>query len=214
MRNDPLLLGSTKKGRRVPPSVPLALAALQLAALAFAALAPHAAAAQAFDYTYVEGAYLNRELDVGPRTLDGDGLGITGSLALGDKYYVFADYGSSSFDLDVDTSGYDLGVGRRWPLQQKLDAFVDLAFVHARVETRFGNADDDGYGVDAGLRSRVADKVELQGAISYVDLSDSDTSLSIAGRYYLTSTVAVGAGYVFNNDDGGWNVTLRAEFGR
>jgi hypothetical protein len=182
--------------------------------LAIAALAPlSGAAAQTLDYTYVEAAYLNTDIDLGPVTLHGDGLGVTGSLALGEKYYVFADYDGSSFNRGVDTSGYDLGVGRRWPLQTKLDAFADLAYVHARVETRFGNADDDGFGVDVGLRSRVSEKIELQGAISYVDLSGSETSLLLGGRYFLTNAVAVGAGYDINNDDGGWNVTIRAEFG-
>lgn len=186
---------------------------LMLAISALAALAPGAAGGQELDYTYVEASYLNLDLEAGPGTIDGDGLGLTGSLLLQERFFVFADYGRANFERGIDTSGYDLGFGHRWPLQPRLDAYAELAWVHSRIETDFASADDDGYAADVGLRSRLGDKVELQGAITYVDVGGSDTSLRLGGRYYLTDEIAIGAGYEVNNDGGGWNVSLRAEFG-
>jgi hypothetical protein len=176
-------------------------------------LAPLACAAQGLDYTYAEASYTNTDLDVGPK-ISGDGLKLEGSVAINDRVFALADYAKENFDRGIDTTNYRLGAGVRWPLQAKLDAYADAAWVHSRVETDFGNAHDNGYGVDAGLRSRIGSKIEVQGAIQYVDLDRSETTLALRGRYYLTHTVSVGAGYDINDDNGGWNISLRAEFGK
>lgn len=181
--------------------------------LVAAALVPLTSAAQGLDYTYVEASYLNTKIDVGPK-ISGDGLGLSGSVAVRDRVFVLADYARANFDRGIDSTGYDIGAGYRWPLQPRLDAYGEVAWVHSRVDTDFGGAHDNGYDVDVGLRSRVGDKLELEGAIDYVDLSGSETSLLLRGRYFLTSTVAVGLGYDVNHDNGGWSVSLRAQFGK
>lgn len=181
--------------------------------LTAAALLPMAGIAQELDYTFVEASYLNSDRDAGPFDVDGDGLGLKGSLSLTDQVFVFAGYNSYDYSRGFDLSSYDIGAGMRWPLQPRLDLITDVAWVHAEVDTPFGDDDDDGLGLGVGLRSRVHDQVELQGGIRYVDLDESDTFLSLAGRYYFTESVAASFGLDFNDDDTGWNIGIRAEFG-
>jgi hypothetical protein len=74
------------------------------------------------------------------------------------------------------------------------------------------SASDDGFGLSGGLRFRANDKVELQGMLNYVDVSDSDTSFGFTGRYYLSKAFAIGAGLLLNDGDTAWNIGVRASF--
>lgn len=174
---------------------------------------PFAANAQEFDYTFVEAGYVDSEIDAGPVDLDGDGFGVRGSLAINDTFHAFADYATQDLDFGLDASSFGVGAGRHWDIQDRLDFVGELSWINAEVDTPFGNADEDGFGVGAGLRFRSLNSVELQGMINYADLNDSDTSLSLAGRYYLSDTFAVGGGLAIDDNDTAWNIGVRAEFG-
>lgn len=170
------------------------------------ALLPFAGVAQEpLDYTYVEAAYLDVD--------NGDGLALKGSLSLTDTVFVFADYSTYDYNFGVDADGYGIGGGMRWGLRPELDLVADLSWVHIDVDTPFGGGDDDGLGLGVGLRSRVHQNIEVQGGIRHVDFDDSNTYLTLAGRYYFTDSVAVGFGLDLDDDNDGWNISLRAEFG-
>jgi hypothetical protein len=181
--------------------------------LAALTVLPLAAAADGFEYTYVEAGYINSEIEAGAFDVDGDGLGLKGSYALNDTLHAFAGYSTQDLDLGVDTSWLDIGMGGHWALQQNMDFVAELAWVNAEVDTPFGSVDEDGFGLGAGLRFRPRDRVELQGTVNYVDLDGSDTSLALSGRYYLWSTFALGGGLEINDDDTAWSLGVRAEFG-
>jgi len=174
---------------------------------------PVLASAQGFDYTYVEGGYVNSELDTGLANVDGDGLGLRGSLALNDKFHTFAKHATQDLDLDVDTTEIEIGAGRSWRIRENVDFIGEISWVNAEVDTPFGNTDEDGFGLGAGLRARTNSSLELEGRINYVDLNNSDTSFSLLGRYYLWDSFAIGGGLDFDDDDTAWNVGVRAEFG-
>lgn len=169
-------------------------------------------AQERLDYTFVEVSYLDAERDVGPFDADGDGLALKGSLSLTDSIFAFAGYSTYDYGA-LDADSYDIGAGMRWALQPELDLFADVSWVHAEIDTPFGGDDDDGLGLGVGLRSRVHQDIEVQGSIRHVALDDSNTYLSLAGRYYFTDDVAVGFGLDFDDDNTGWNIGLRAEFG-
>jgi len=177
------------------------------------ALVPLTGAAQELDYTFVEMSYLSNELDAGPASVDGDGLGLKGSLAVSDSVFLFANYATQDYDFGVDASNYDLGAGMRWGLKPNLDLVGEAAWVHMEVEAGGFEFDDDGLGLGIGLRSRLNDSFELQGGMRYVDLEGSDTFLSFGGRYYFTNAIAAGFGLDLNDDTTGWNLGIRAEFG-
>jgi opacity protein-like surface antigen len=176
---------------------------------------PLVATADGFDYSFIEGGYFSSELD--DSDVDGDGFGIKGSFALTDTLHFFADYTTRDFKR-VDMSQYDLGLGAHWGLQQNLDFVGELGYVKAEVEvdTPFGSfeADEDGFGVGAGLRFRAGRKVELDGMIKYVNLDDSDTSLSLGGRYYFSPGFALVGGFLVDDDINEWNLGARFEFGK
>ncbi len=76
-------------------------------------------------------------------------------------------------------------------------------------------ASDDGYGLRAGIRGLVADRVELDGFVTYVDLSDSgdDTAFSAAIYFNATSRFSVGAGYEVADDDDTLHAGIRIHWG-
>ncbi|HEX7081470.1 MAG TPA: outer membrane beta-barrel protein [Gammaproteobacteria bacterium] len=177
-------------------------------------LACAAQEAQQLDYTFVEVGYLNSEIDAGPLDVDGDGLGLDGSLSITDSVFVFAGYDSFDYDAGVDATSYGLGAGMHWTLKPELDLVADLGWVHAEVDRPIlPDVDDDGLGLGVGLRSRVHEAIEVQAGIRHIDLDDSDTFLTLGGRYYFTDSVAAGLGLSINDDDTGWSLGLRAEFG-
>src|SRR5690606_15584528 len=116
-------------------------------------------------------------------------------------------------DFGVDANSFALGVGTAWSLQQDLDLVGQVSWVNAEVETPIGDIDEDGLGLGVGLRARTGERVELEGMFHYVDLDDSDTSLSLGGRYYFSSGFALGGGLLLNDGDTRWSIGVRAEFG-
>jgi len=180
--------------------------------LVLAAL-PIASGAQELNYTFVEGGYINSDIDTGPFNADGDGLGVRGSFAINEKFHAFGAHATQDLDLDLDTDQLELGVGRHWRLQENVDFIGELSWVDVDLNSPFGGTDDDGLGLGAGLRGRLNSSLELEGRLNYVDLNDSNTSLSFSGRYFLWDRFAIGGGLEFDDDDTAWNIGLRAEFG-
>lgn len=171
---------------------------------------PLAAQAQDdFDYTYVEGAFVNGDSDVGLLNIDLDGIRIGASYGFGDSFFVVGSYSDLDYDFGVDGSVLALGAGFHTRISDDLDFVADLSY----IDTEVGNSSDNGYGINAGVRARVSDDFEVEGGVSYVDLDNSDTGLRIAGRYYFTGRFAV-AGEIVDNDGMSWAIGVRYEFGR
>jgi len=165
----------------------------------------------AMNYTYVEGAYANTDIDGG---LDGDGLDVRGSFSLTDTLFLTGGYTSRDFDFGIDLDRYEAGLGGHLPLAANLDVVGTVSYLHSEEDFAFGDADDDGIGLALGLRGRLTDALEVQGGLSYADLDDfnDDLALSIDGRYYMTPQLALGAGFEAGDDVSTWTVGLRYEF--
>lgn len=177
------------------------------------AVLPLAASADGFDYTFVEGGIVNTEIDTGPVDVEGDGFGINGSFSINDDLHILAGYSDIDYDFGVDGSLVNIGLGFNTGLSQDLDFVADISYVSAEVDSGFASADEDGYSLGAGIRARTGQKVELQAGLHYVDLDDSDTVLSVGGRYYFSDSFAFGAGLADDDNGLSWNIGVRAEFG-
>lgn len=157
------------------------LAALTVGATLSLAAAGPALAAQPgtgdLRYTYVEGGYLNVDLDDFDE--DGDGFFLGGSVLVVDQLFLTADYDYADFDGGIDARTLDLGVGIRLPAAPGADVVFSGGYVDAEVETRFGDFDDDGYFVTGGMRWMVTPQVELNGGLKYVDLDESGDDLAV-----------------------------------
>lgn len=167
-----------------------------------------------FDYTFIEAGFVSSEVDVGPFNADGDGFRIGGSYALKDNIHLLAAYTHQNYNYGVDGRSINVGVGFNTPLSSMLDFVADLSYVDADVANQFGSSGENGYNIGAGVRAQLRKSIELEGGISYLDLDRSDTSLHVGGRYYFSDTIAVGASLVDNDAGLGWNIGVRAEFGR
>ncbi len=183
-----------------------------IAALSMASSAM--AADSGFDYSYVELGYVKTEID--DLDVDGDGFELRGSLELTDKFHVFAAYADQDFDFDVTGKSYEIGAGLAWPMQPNLDLVGTLSYVKVELEVPFfGDLDDDGIALGAGVRGRVIDALELSGGLKYVSFDDSgdDTTLFAGARYFFTRTFAAGLDVDFDDEGTTWMLGARLSFG-
>ena len=172
------------------------------------------AAAEGLDYSFVQGSYTQVEFD--DLDIDGDGFGIGGSLAIGDRFAVFAGVDTADLDFDVETTGWEVGGLYHAPLSDRVDFVSSLSYVSVEIDVPgFGSADDDGFGVGIGLRGMASPQLELSGGISYVDLNDSgdDTSFSAGMLYHFTDAFAVGLGGSWGDDASAYGISGRISFG-
>jgi hypothetical protein len=184
---------------------------------ATAALAPFLAHAESVSWSYLEGGYVNTDIDRFDE--DVDGFALRGSYELTGEVFVFGGYtdqSTSAAGLDLDVQSWNLGLGYAWPLGQALDLYGKLGYVSAEADLEgFGDADDDGYSLAVGLRGRAVEQLELEGAVSYVDLSDSgdDTTLDLGARWYFTPQFAFGVEGSFGDDANTYGLGVRWNFG-
>ena len=184
---------------------------------ASAAFVPFLAQAEGFSYSYLDAAYVNTDIDQFDE--DVDGFALRGSYELTNNVFVFAGYadqGTSVAGFDIDLQTYNLGLGYAWPLGKALDVYGKMGYVSAEVDAQgFGDADDDGYSLAVGLRGRAVEQLELEGAVNYVDLSDSgdDTTLDLGARWYFTPQFAFGVEGSFGDDANTYGLGVRWNFG-
>lgn len=159
-------------------------------ALAFA----QAAGRSDLSYTYAELRYVDVDEN------GGDGLRFNGSYDLGNNWIIVGGVTSLGFNQDVDYTALEIGGGYIYPYNEDFDLVATARFVDAEVDTPVGDADDSGIALSAGLRGLVTRQFEVRGSVNYVDISDSDTYLELAGDYYFTRQFAAGLSLEFAGD--------------
>lgn len=158
------------------------------------------ALAQAYDYNYLEGGYLNRD-----QPGDDSGLRVQGSFDIASPIAVFAEY--------ADVDHYDqLSIGALYhtPLDRTLDLVLGASF-----ETYDdGHDDDSGFGLRGGLRWTLPQtRLELNPELRYVDYGHDDgLSLRLGALYPLTPALALQGG-VQAGDDDRFDIGVRYSFG-
>ena len=172
------------------------------------AFAPLAALADDMSYNYIDGAYVQTDIDgVGSSA---DGWALRGSVGFGQNWFAFAEYASQSVQgFDVDSAA--IGLGGHYGLTEQLDVVGSVGYFS--VDLNPGGS-DDGYMLNLGLRGRVTEGVELEGGARYTDLSDggNDTAFYVGGRFHFNKTWAVGAEYQDGNDSSSILAYVRASF--
>ena len=165
--------------------------ALALPALTQAAAEPR--------YTYVEGGWVHADFD--NVNEDGDGWGIGGSYAFHKNFHFVADYQDVDLGGSADASAFSFGLGGNLPLRAGLDAVGRVRWIHEEIDVGNSGNDDDGYGLEFGLRTMINPQLELNGWVKYVDVGDSDnTSLAVGGLYEIANNFALGADFEFSDD--------------
>lgn len=183
------------------------IAAVAALALPVAAIAADSnddmfAADKNFSYTYGQFGYTDRDFD----GASADGFEIEGSFELTDMLFVVGGY--SDLSGDGDSSTLNLGVGAAIGLNENLDGYAQFNF----LQNDLGPIDDTGYGLEFGVRSMIAEQVELFGDLKYVDIyEDTDTILELGGRYWMDDNLGFSLSYE-DGDFTGSGITLAARY--
>lgn len=168
---------------------------------------------EAMSYTYIDGGYVNTEIDH-PLNVDGDGLGVRGSFAITDRVFLLGDYTSQDLDYNIDFDQLEVGVGGHMPLADALDVVGSVSYLYTDVDVGPGDTDDNAIGLGLGLRGQLTDRLEIEGGVQYADVNvlRDDLLVSFGGRYYVTPQFALGAGVEAGDDMSMWNMGVRYEF--
>lgn len=191
---------------------PTAWVASAFAGLLFVA---RTAASAGLDYDYAEVRYIDTELDAGPFNLDGDGFEIGGSLELARSVHIFGNFRTLDFGSGVDVSAFEVGGGYAMPLENGADLVARLSYIDGKIDSQPADFDDNGFGFSAGLRNMFTPRIEGRAFVHYVDLDESghETSLELAGDYFLNDEISLGASLQLGDDVTTWTVGARWFFG-
>ncbi len=182
--------------------------------LAGVLMANAAMAADGPQYTYVEAGY--SWIDYDDVNADGDALNIGGSLAVTDMFHLFAGYQDGEIEIgnfDVDVSTMQLGGGMNIELSPTVDLVATAAWARADLDANaFGSDNEDGYALGVGVRAMVMPQLELNGGVSYVDISDDDTALTVGAVYSFNEMFALTAGASFGDNVTSYGIGGRIYF--
>lgn len=176
--------------KRISTRITLVLAALALPL-----------AAQAHDYTYLEGGLVS--IDQGRE--DETGLRIGGSVSIAPQFALIGEVADAG-DLSLLSAGGLFHTN----LQRNLDLVAGLTLEHVDA----GRVDDTGFGLRGGLRWLLADTaLELNPELRLVEIfDDSSVSARLGALYGLTPKLSL-QGAVQGGDDDRFEFGLRYDFG-
>lgn len=181
-------------------------------------------------YSYVDLAYVYSEVDdvVPGVDMDGDGWLAGFSGAIHPNIHLFGSYSDQTFDLDlsgapdIDGTGWDLGIGYNYSINEKTSIFARVAYVDVEAEASGISEDDNGYGLSAGIRymlitdgirASVLDGIEFGGSINYVDVDlGDDTSLGAGVLFHITPNVGIGLEGAWGDDESSYLAGVRLTF--
>ena len=115
----------------------------------------------------------------------------------------------TAYAASPDFNQLSLGLGYRMAASSNTDVYGVVSYEEAELE----DYDENGYGLTAGIRSRVTPNIELDGGVSYIDLDDDDdTYLNLGASYYFTPAAAVSVSYRTSDDNDIMGVSARYSF--
>lgn len=177
--------------------------------IALMMLASSGAFAQAPNYSYIEGGYLN----VDPDNFDDGGNAWYGEGSIGffKNFHVYGRYISGDYVEDVDLGLWKFGAGWHGLLGEKADLVADVTWTDQEIE----DFSDDGVGVTAGVRWRIIKWFELDGFIHWVDFGEagSTDSYEVRGIFDIWR-IGIGAAATLSDDDNRYNAFVRFNFGK
>lgn len=188
--------------------------------LLFAGLmAPGLALADASDYSYIEGAYLQGEIG----GVEVDGFGVDASLEFFDRMLAVASF--TDLGLDDDTAGTDLdgdiqsiGLGYIFGRNETASVYGTVSYVEYDVSGRLGAftfADDsEGAQFELGARMNLSPEAELYVAVKHIDLGEGDeeTTPGVGLVYQFLPSLSGTLTYDRNSDDDLMGLGLRLTF--
>jgi len=152
-------------------------------------------------YDYIQGTYSSVTDSRFPNDIDGDRFGVTGSLGLTQNLAYTIGFNATSFDNDIDTSQFDLGITLHAPIAVGTEVVSNLSALKAEIDGANFDDNDTGFIVSIGIRHLVTNSVELDAAISFTDVFDDDfVTFGFGARFYANDKTSFGVGYAAEDD--------------
>jgi hypothetical protein len=169
-------------------------------AVAVALGAPVAAGAQDLSFNYLEGGYVNVDVDQSESFTDngdtisiasdsGGGGFIAGAWQFWENMHLYGEYSSASQDIEIsdgidtvkgdfDVVRWRVGVGYAYPISPVASFYGRLTFDKAEFKDlkvagfNLGSADDDGVGGEVGMLWAATPQFHLQGYVRYTSVGE------------------------------------------
>lgn len=180
-------------------------------AVAIAVLPMGAASANDIGYTYGAMSVNSVDLDF-PGLSSETGFGLEGYVGFSDSFHAGVEYRTADFS-GVDLNQTSVAFGYNRDLSRNASFFGRVSWENLEA----GAADDDGFGLEAGMRGYVAPAFELSGSVKYIDLGGSggdETFLELGGLYEFSNQFALGLSYETGDSFDVLSLSGRFYFGR
>jgi hypothetical protein len=171
--------------------------------------------ADGFNYTYVQASY--GTVDIDNVSVDGDGLGLSGSFGITDNLNIVGGYQTADFDSLAEADEWSLGLGVHTPITEMMDVTAAVSYIDVEFDVLgIPVAEDDGFGLTVGLRANVSSLIEINAGVSYVDLSDSgdDTGFNGGVLFNFTEMFSLGLSGDWDDDVSVYSISGRLYFGK
>ncbi|TQV89266.1 outer membrane beta-barrel protein [Aliikangiella coralliicola] len=166
-------------------------------------------------------------VEVGTTTQEHDAVGgdlggfeLAGCYEFDQSLYLAGSHVLTS-DRGLDLSTSSLGIGYQYGIADSTLLYTQLDWARVVMERdNAGKFDEPGYQLSVGVRSQVADSVELQAAIKHLDAGEVDptfgdynpTFVVLGANYQFDNDMAVYAGYENESDSDRYSIGFRYEF--
>lgn len=171
--------------------------------------------ADGFSYSYLQASY--GTVDIDNVSVDGDGLGLSGSFGITDNLNIVGGYQTADFDSLADADEWSIGLGVHAPITDIMDVTASVSYIDVEFDALgVPVAEDDGFGLDVGIRANLTSLIEVNAGISYVDLStgSSDTGFNGGVLFNFTDMFSLGLRGDWDDDVSVYSLSGRIYFGK
>ena len=160
--------------------------------------ASSAAFAAGPEYNYLQGQWQESEFD--GTNVELDGFGLAASIDLNKEFFAFGQYGSVD-ERGVEADRFAIGAAYKMPLSTKTDLNFGAGLVSYDVDGLFGDDDDNGLLLTAGIRSLLSNEIELGANLSYEDAFDIEMLTTVYGAYHFNRQISAGVSLTMGDLD-------------
>lgn len=154
-------------------------------------------------YSYLEAGYVDVE--------GAGGFGIGASLEINPMFH--AAFGLTHVqDGGLDVTVTTLAAGFNQPISGTTDFVARAGLARGTIETPFADASENGFMMQAGVRSMVSSSTELHGAVTYTDTFSGETSVGVGVVHFFSDRAGLSAALEANDGDIGFFAGLRFSF--
>jgi predicted porin len=160
------------------------------------------AAAEGFNYTYVQGSVLGTRVKSGGDSDGGKGFRLEGAISNNQPLFLALSFARNKYSADSDHLEFtnaSAGVGGHLSLGSNVDLLGIISYESVKIKPlvsyspKDNGASRNGLGFAAGMRARFGPNLEWNASVKYRDMEKIDPILGITvgGRYLFTPALSV-----------------------